>query len=446
MVKALHHAGIEVLLDVVYNHTAEGGHDGPTLCFRGLSNEAYYILEPNKVFYANYTGCGNTLNANEPICRRLIIDSLRYWVSEMHVDGFRFDLASILSRDGSGQPLPSPPVLWDIESDPVLANVKLIAEAWDAAGLYQVGSFIGESWKEWNGRFRDDVRAFIKGDHGKAGAVAQRLLGSPDIYGYEEREPEQSINFITCHDGFTLNDLVCYNDKHNEANGEENRDGSNDNLSWNCGVEGPTGDQGIERLRNRQVKNFLTLTLLSVGTPMLLMGDEVRHSQNGNNNAYCQDNEMSWFDWGLVARHADIHRFVKQLVAFRQNRQLPIGRQDTTLNELLRNQPVQWHGIKLNAPDWSHESHVISATVSLPENRILLNIMVNAYWEELVFEIPPGGDVYEPWRRCIDTSLDSPEDICNWLRAPDVDDSTYRVQPRSVVILMTRSSSNPGTI
>ena len=439
MVKALHHAGIEVLLDVVYNHTAEGGHDGPTLCFRGLSNEAYYILEPNKAFYANYTGCGNTLNANEPICRRLIIDSLRYWVSEMHVDGFRFDLASILSRDGSGQPLPSPPVLWDIESDPVLANVKLIAEAWDAAGLYQVGSFIGESWKEWNGRFRDDVRAFIKGDHGKAGAVAQRLLGSPDIYGYEEREPEQSINFVTCHDGFTLNDLVCYNDKHNEANCEENRDGSNDNLSWNCGVEGPTDDQGIERLRNRQVKNFLTLTLLSVGTPMLLMGDEVRRSQNGNNNTYCQDNEMSWFDWGMVARHADIHRLVKQLVAFRQNRQLPIGRQDTTLNELLRNQPVQWHGIKLNSPDWSHESHVISATVSLPENRLLLNIMVNAYWEELVFEIPPGGDVYEPWRRCIDTSLDSPDDVCDWFNAPEIFTSTYQVQPRSVVLLITRA-------
>ena len=446
MVKALHNAGIEILLDVVYNHTAEGGHDGPTFCFRGLSNETYYILESNKARYADYTGCGNTLNANEPICRRLIIDSLRYWVSEMHVDGFRFDLASILSRDGSGQPLPSPPVLWDIESDPVLANVKLIAEAWDAAGLYQVGSFVGDSWKEWNGRFRDDLRAFTKGDHGKAGALAQRLLGSPDIYGYEEREPEQSINFITCHDGFTLNDLVCYNDKHNEANGEENRDGSNDNLSWNCGVEGTTGDQGIERLRNRQVKNFLTLTLFSVGTPMLLMGDEVRRSQKGNNNAYCQDNEMSWFDWGLVERHADIHRFVKQLVAFRQNRQLPIGRQDTTLNELLRNQPVQWHGIKLNAPDWSHESHVISATVSLPENRLLLHIIVNAYWEELPFEIPQGSEEYEPWRRCVDTFLDSPDDVCDWLIAPAVDDSAYRAQPRSVVILMTRSRNKPGTI
>ncbi len=274
MVKALHRANIEVILDVVYNHTAEGNENGPTFCFRGLSNEAYYILESNKALYGNYTGCGNTLNANEPICRRMIIDSLRYWVSEMHVDGFRFDLASILSRDSNGHPMPSPPVLWDIESDPVLANVKLIAEAWDAAGLYQVGSFVGDGWKEWNGRFRDDIRAFVKGDDGKAGSIAQRLLGSPDIYGHKGREPEQSINFVTCHDGFTLNDLVSYNYKHNEANREENRDGSNDNMSWNCGVEGPTDDPEVERLRNRQVKNFLTLTLLSIGTPMLLMGDE----------------------------------------------------------------------------------------------------------------------------------------------------------------------------
>jgi glycogen operon protein len=440
MVKALHRASIEVLLDVVYNHTAEAGHDGPTFCFRGLSNEAYYILESNKAFYSNYTGCGNTLNANEPICRRLIVDSLRYWVSEMHVDGFRFDLASILSRDRSGQPMPSPPVLWDVESDPVLANVKLIAEAWDAAGLYQVGSFGGDSWKEWNGRFRDDVRAFVKGDKGRAGAVAQRLLGSPDIYGYEEREPELSINFVTCHDGFTLNDLVSYNYKHNEANREENRDGSNDNMSWNCGVEGPTNDAEVERLRNRQVKNFLTLTLLSVGTPMLLMGDEVRRGQDGNNNAYCQDNEISWFDWELVSKHADILRFARHLIALRLNPELPIERLvDKSLNELLRNQPVQWHGVDLNSPDWSHESHVVAGTVSIPGNEILLHVMVNAYWGALSFEIPPGTDPYEPWRRCVDTFLDSPDDVCNWSQAPIVDGRTYLVQPRSVVLLIARS-------
>ena len=314
MVKALHRAGIEVILDVVYNHTAEGNHLGPTLCFRGLQNDAYYILEQNKKYYSNYTGCGNTLNAGNPFVRRMIIDSLHYWVEEMHVDGFRFDLASILSRDEHGRPLENPPVLWDIETDPALAGIKLIAEAWDAAGLYQVGTFIGDSWKEWNGRFRDDVRSFLKGDHGNVTRFASRLHGSPDLYSHKEREPEQSINFITCHDGFTLNDLVSYNHKHNEANGENNRDGSDNNMSWNCGVEGPTDDPEIERLRNRQVKNFFAVTLLAVGAPMLLMGDEVRRTQQGNNNAYCQDNEISWFNWNLPSKHADVHRFVRRLI------------------------------------------------------------------------------------------------------------------------------------
>ena len=285
MVKSLHRAGIEVILDVVYNHTAEGDQRGPTLSLRGLANDTYYILEKEKAGYANYTGCGNTLNGSNPIVRRMIIDSLHYWVREMHVDGFRFDLASILTRDEEGNPLADPPVLWDIETDPALAGVKLIAEAWDAAGLYQVGSFIGDRWQEWNGRFRDDIRSFIKGDRSSVSGFASRLLGSPDIYGHEEREPEQSINFITCHDGFTLNDLVSYNRKHNEENGEENRDGANDNRSWNCSIEGPTTDTAIEEIRNRQVKNFFAITLLASGAPMLLMGDEVRRTQQGNNNA-----------------------------------------------------------------------------------------------------------------------------------------------------------------
>ena len=311
MIKALHRAGIEVILDVVFNHTSEGGRDGPTFCYRGLANDFYYLLQDDKSQYADYTGCGNTLNANHPIVRRLIQDSLRYWVTQMHVDGFRFDLASIMSRDEMGRPVPNPPILWDIESDPVLAGTKLIAEAWDAAGLYQVGSFVGDTWQEWNGRFRDDVRRFLKGDEGSVPAIAARLQGSPDLYGHEEREAEQSINFVTCHDGFTLNDLVSYNQKHNEANGEHNRDGSNDNLSWNCGTEGPTDDVEIEAVRNRQVKNFFALALLAAGTPMLLMGDEVRRTQRGNNNAYCQDSDISWFDWSLLDRHRDIHRFVQ---------------------------------------------------------------------------------------------------------------------------------------
>jgi glycogen operon protein len=441
MVKALHRAGIEVILDVVYNHTAEGNEKGPMLCLRGLSNETYYILGEDKSSYTDYTGSGNTLNANQPIVRRLILDSLCYWVSQMHVDGFRFDLASILSRDEQGRPMASPPILWDIESDPVLANVKLIAEAWDAADLYQVGGFAGDSWKEWNGKFRDDVRAFLKGDNGTVRSLAYRLTGSPDVYEQEQREPEQSINFVTCHDGFTLNDLVSYNDKHNEGNGEANRDGSDHNLSWNCGTEGPTDDPAVARLRNRQVKNFLTLTLLATGTPMLLMGDEVRRTQRGNNNAYCQDNETSWFDWTLIDKHRDIHRFAKQLIALRMNRDLSSEPFDMTLNELLRRQPVQWHGVKLNAPDWDDESHTLAASARLLGDGLLLHIMNNAYWEALDFEIPALGDRHKSWRRMVDTFLDSPDDISSWSEARTVRDSTYSVQARSVVILMSRSGS-----
>ncbi len=333
MVKALHRAGIEVILDVVFNHTAEGGVSGPTFCFRGLDNATYYMLEQDPSRYADFTGCGNTLNTNNPIVRRMIVDSIRYWVRHMHVDGFRFDLASILSRDSTGQVLANPPVLWDLESDPALAGVKLIAEAWDAAGLYLVGSFIGDSWKEWNGRFRDDARSFFRGDRGSLRQFADRLVGSPEVYGHKNREPEQSVNFVTCHDGFTLNDLVTYDRKHNEANGENNRDGTDENLSWNCGVEGPTDDPAVESLRNRQVKNMLAVTLLSVGMPMLLMGDEVRRTQRGNNNAYCHDDDLTWFDWTLLEKHADLLRFVSMLttrralrsVAFEKNRSLLSG-------------------------------------------------------------------------------------------------------------------------
>jgi len=439
MVKALHRAGIEVILDVVYNHTTEGNENGPTICFRGLSNPNYYILSNDPSRYDDFTGCGNTFNANEPIVRRLILDSLRYWVTEMHVDGFRFDLASILSRDQTGQPLASPPVLWDIESDPVLANVKLIAEAWDAAGLYQVGSFVGDSWKEWNGHFRDDIRSFLKGDNGLARIVAYRLSGSPDIYEHEQREAEQSINFVACHDGFTLNDVVSYNSKHNEANGEANRDGADANFSWNCGAEGATDDIEVERLRNRQIKNFATLTLLAIGTPMLLAGDEVRRTQRGNNNGYCQNNEISWFDWSLVKKHADIHRFVKKLIALRTNRDLPIERVDMTLSELLRRQPFQWHGVKLNAPDWSYESHTLAATVPLIGYHFVLHFIVNAYWAPLDFEVPSPGSAGETWRRCIDTSAEPPDDICDWTDAPRLEGTTCRAQPRSVVMLLTKT-------
>jgi isoamylase len=444
MVKALHRAGIEVILDVVYNHTAEGDDRGPIFCFKGLQNDIYYLLEKEGATYANYTGCGNTLNANQSIARRLIVDSLRYWVREMHVDGFRFDLASILSRDETGHPSKNPPVLWDIESDPVLAGTKLIAEAWDAAGLYQVGSFIGDSWREWNGKFRDDVRGFLKGDNGTVSRMATRLLGSPDLYSWKEREPEQSINFVTCHDGFTLNDLVSYNHKHNEANGEENRDGSNDNLSWNCGAEGPTDDRDIERLRNRQVKNFHAINLLSVGAPMLLMGDEVRRTQRGNNNAYCQDNEINWFDWSLLDKHPDVCRFVKQLLFFRLRRDAA-EEEGLSLNELLRRGQVQWHGVKLNQPDWGDHSHSLACTVRSIKGRFLIHLMFNPYWEALEFELPPAGESpASGWHRWIDTALDSPDDIGEGARSPALTGAAYPVQPRSVVVLFAELLNKNG--
>jgi glycogen operon protein len=436
MVKALHRAGIEVILDVVFNHTAEGDERGPTLGFRGLDNNAYYILEDDRSRYANYTGTGNTLNANHPVVRRIIVDSLRYWVHEMHVDGFRFDLASILTRDANGRVMPSPPVLWDIESDPLLAGTKLIAEAWDAAGLYQVGSFIGDSWKEWNGRFRDDVRSFFRGDDGSLSAFADRAVGSPEIYGHKQREPEQSVNFVTCHDGFTLNDLVSYNGKHNEANDEGNRDGADDNRSWNCGVEGPTDDRAIEDLRNRQVKNFLTVTLLSIGVPMILMGDEVRRTQHGNNNAYCHDNELSWFDWTLVARHADVHRFVTLLNERRLMRNVEHEHRRLTLAQLIQQANKSWHGVKLGQPDWSPQSHSVALNIEMKHDKFLIYVMFNAYWEPLDFELPPLSGHSTPWRRWIDTGLQSPHDIVPWRTAMPVPGDGYRLQSRSVVVLM----------
>ena len=434
MVKALHRAGIEVILDVVFNHTSEGGHDGPTLSFRGLDNPTYYILDRDPSKYVDYSGCGNTLNANHPVVRRMIVDSLRYWVSEMHVDGFRFDLASILSRDTNGQCMAAPPVLWDIESDPALAGTKLIAEAWDAAGLYQVGNFVGDSWMEWNGRFRDDFRSFFRGESGCVWRVADRLLGSPDIYSHEAREAEQSVNFITCHDGFTLNDLVSYNDKHNESNNDNNRDGANDNRSWNCGVEGPTDDAAIEKLRNRQVKNFLTVTLLSLGMPMILMGDEVRRSQIGNNNNYCHDDESNWFDWSLLEKHADVHRFVKLLIARRVLRSEEAQRQHKTLDQLIREARKAWHGVKPLQPDWSDWSHSLALGAEIKGDGVGIHFIMNGYWEPLQFELPEltNGTI---WRRWIDTALESPNDIADWRNTPPVATKVYNVEARSVVIL-----------
>jgi len=445
MVKALHRAGIEVILDVVFNHTAEGDHNGPTLCFRGLDNSAYYILDEARSRYANYTGTGNTLNANHPIVRRMIVDSLRYWVEAMHVDGFRFDLASILARDGAGQVMASPPVLWDIESEPALAGIKLMAEAWDAAGLYQVGSFVGDSWKEWNGRFRDDARSFFRGEKGFARRFADRLIGSPEIYAHEQREPEQSVNFVTCHDGFTLNDLVSYDRKHNEANGEDNHDGADDNRSWNCGIEGPTDDPVVERLRNRQVKNLLAVTLLSIGLPMILMGDEVRRSQRGNNNAYCQDNETSWTCWSLLMpEQRDFLQFTRRLVRFRRS-QPTLTRRKYFQGRSIRGADVKdiyWldpSGREMTDAAWNAPRVralgvlMVGDAIDAIDERgrlvsgVTLLILINAHFESVPFVLPVAGNGHQ-WARVIDTIDAHPPE------ARFTGGTKYPLQGRTVVL------------
>jgi glycogen operon protein len=439
MVKALHRAGIEVILDVVFNHTAEGGADGPTYSLRGLENRAYYLFDETGTEYANYSGTGNTIDANHSIVRRMIMDCLRYWVSEMHVDGFRFDLASVMARDEDGEPMDDPPILWEIESDPVLAGSKLIAEAWDAAGLYQVGSFIGHRWAEWNGEFRDDMRRFVRGDVGMVKKLAARINGSPDLYTQPDREPNRSINFITSHDGFTLNDLVSYNQKHNEANLEQNRDGGTPNYSWNCGVEGPTSDPQIEALRKRQIRNLLTLLFVSQGTPMILMGDEARRTQYGNNNAYCQDNAVSWFDWHTVEDHADLLRFMRLLMSVTQN--LAVFRKERFwLPPDHHDAPtVTWHGVMLFQPDWSSHSHTLAFEIRSNADSEHLHIILNAYTEPLEFELPDPRilrEVPARWLRLVDTALAPPDDVRPPEEAPVVGTAKYSVSPRSAVVLL----------
>lgn len=426
MVKAFHQAGIEVILDVVFNHTCEGDERGPMRSFRGIDNSVYYIIDPVTGHYTNFSGCGNTMNCNHPVVRSMISDVLQYWVTEMHVDGFRFDLASILGRGQDGSVLASPPLLEELANEPVLANTKLIAEAWDAAGLYQVGTFPSWGrWAEWNGRYRDDVRRFLRGDDGVVSSFATRLLGSPDLYLTSAREPYHSINFVTCHDGFTLLDLVSYNEKHNEANGEGNRDGANDNQSWNHGVEGPTENAEINALRLRQQKNFAVVLLLSHGVPMILAGDEIGRTQLGNNNAYCQDNEISWIDWTLTESNAALLRFYRNLIAFRKGSNLVRRR---TYNSGLK---VTWHGVQRFKPDWGERSHSVALELSDGDERLFL--IVNAYWGDLIFELPelPFGI---RWRRLLDTALESPEDIAEPGESFAVDSQNrYEVTARSVV-------------
>ncbi|MCC7174191.1 MAG: glycogen debranching protein GlgX [Bryobacterales bacterium] len=439
MVKALHRAGIEVILDVVFNHTDEGNHQGPVFSFRGIDNRTYYLLVPwDLQYYLDFSGCGNTFRCNHPVVQKLIVECLRYWVEETHVDGFRFDLGSILVRGEDGQPLEHPPLVWQIELDYELANTKVIAEAWDAAGLYQIGHFPGDRWAEWNGRFRDDMRRFVRGEPGMVGAVASRLGGSADIYEANGELPVNSINFITCHDGFTLNDLVSYNEKHNLANGEDNRDGSNDNLSWNCGVEGETQDPDVEALRERQIRNFAALLLLSRGVPMMLAGDEVRRTQRGNNNAYCQDNETGWFDWSLVEEHPRLLRFWQRMIEFRKRHAALRDRHffRGAVNER-GVADVTWHGTRLGNPGWSDPgARALAMTLGGFNGDPDLHVMLNMYWEPLTFELP--GIVGRRWHKAVDTAESSPLDISDFGYEPAVETSVLAVQPRSVVVLVNR--------
>jgi glycogen operon protein len=440
MVKALHAAGIEVILDVVFNHTAEGDENGPTISFRGLANDAYYMLAEDKSRYLDFTGCAHTVSANHSIVRRLIRDCLRHWVRAYHIDGFRFDLASALSRDDQGRPITDSPLLWEIESDPVLAGTKLIAEAWDASGYYQLGGFTGDRWAEWNGRFRDDVRRFVRGDPGAVRDLAWRMTGSFDLFRKKASySSHRSINYVTAHDGFTLADLVSYNRKHNLANGEANRDGAEHNFSWNCGVEGASDDPGVRALRARQMRNLLALLMTARGTPMLLGGDEFARTQRGNNNAYCQDNEVSWYDWSFVETHADLVRFVRLLVALR--RRHPTLTADHRMNgapyDAMLHEGVTFHGVRLGHPDWGYYSHSLAMHLHGQEGDDGFYVIANAYYEPLTFALP--ADIR--WQRLVDTALASPDDIVeDEAAAPLLHEPHYQAAERSVVILKERRS------
>jgi glycogen operon protein len=451
MVRELHKAGIEVILDIVFNHTAEGNEKGPTLSFRGLDNSIYYILNENPRYYQNYSGCGNTMNCNHPVVRTFIVNCLRYWVMEMHVDGFRFDLGSILGRDQHGQIMENPPTLERIAEDPVLNSTKIIAEAWDAGGAYQVGWFPGGRWAEWNDKFRDNVRRYWRGDPKETRQFATRLSGSSDLYLRDGRKPFHSINFITSHDGFTIKDLVSYNSKHNEENGEENIDGSDNNLSYNYGHEGPVLDPVLELVRERQVKNFFTTLMVSLGTPMILGGDEFGRTQNGNNNAYCQDNEISWYDWSLIEKNKNLYRFAREIIAFRKRHPVFMRPEFFTGRggDYSAIPDISWYDEKGFSPDWDEIGYYLAMRLDGSRLKIYADIddndfyiMFNANNNNQAFKLaqPPSK---KEWFRFVDTGLASPNDIL----APGSEkilpsQTTYPVKARSVAILISKGKLN----
>lgn len=427
MVLSLHQAGIEVYLDMVYNHTGEGGHGGTTSSFRGIDNPIYYLLD-EKSNYLNFSGCGNTINCNHPVVRHLIRDSLRFWVTEMHIDGFRFDLASIFGRDRQGRVLANPPMIEAIGEDPVLRDTKMIAEAWDAAGLYQVGSFSTDPrWAEWNGRFRDDMRAFMIGREDTVTHLATRIAGSSDLYQSSGRGPLCSINFLTSHDGFTLRDLVSFDHKHNRANGEDNRDGDNHNLSWNSGHEGLDCSARIERLRLRRMKTFTVLLLLSQGVPMICAGDEFGRTQNGNNNAWCQDNRTSWLDWSFLETNKEFHRFFKKCIALRKGHVL-FRREDffQPVDEAVDDQQpvstVTWQYLAPGVQNWSADCHGLAFLLSPAaegEKSSDFFIMLNGSRDQtLSFRAPEPPEKGRAWYKIINTAAKSPDDAVSLVDAP----------------------------
>ena len=449
MVRELHKAGIEVILDIVFNHTAEGNEQGPTFSFRGLDNSIYYILNDNKRYYQNYSGCGNTVNCNHPVVRALIMDCLRYWVMEMHVDGFRFDLGSILGRDQSGRIMENPPTLEQIAEDPVLTSTKIIAEAWDAGGAYQVGWFPGGRWAEWNDLYRDNIRKYWRGDPKETRHLATRVAGSSDLYLRDGRKPFHSINFITSHDGFTMKDLVSYNNKHNLDNGEENWDGSNNNYSFNYGTEGITKDPIIKSIRERQIKNFIATLMVSLGTPMLLGGDEFCRTQNGNNNAYCQDNELSWYDWSLLEKNKDMYRFVKEMIAFRLRHpgfmrpEFYTGRGGT----YKAIPDISWFDEEGNVTDWDNVEHYLAFRLLGSKSETLADrddndfyIMFNSSIDPVTFVLaePPHK---KQWFRAVDTGLISPNEILQPGKEEQLaSQRSYSVKARSIVILISKEN------
>ncbi|WP_204243803.1 glycogen debranching protein GlgX [Trichococcus ilyis] len=440
LIRKLHENNIEVILDVVFNHTAEGNEEGPFLSFKGFDNAVYYMLPPDGKYY-NFSGCGNTFNCNHPIVQNLIMDCLRYWVTEYRVDGFRFDLASILGRDQNGEPMCHPPLLRNLAFDPILAHVKLIAEAWDAGGLYQVGKFSSHNrWSEWNGKYRDDLRRFLKGDTGMAHIVAERISGSHDLYDPVRRGHEASVNFITCHDGFTLRDLFAYNQKHNEANGWNNMDGENNNNSWSCGVEGDTDDPDIQALRNRMARNACTILLASQGTPLLLAGDEFGRSQGGNNNPYCQDNEISWLNWKLLEENRNLFEFFKKMIALRKKHQVL---RNSKLPASCGLPASSKHGTEPwyldPAPETSFLGVMLASRNAQDSQDEIAYVGVNSHWMSQIIRLPdlPSGLF---WKLAVDTGLPSGQDCETQMDKMKKVGPTMELQPRSVILLFAAES------